>query len=109
MTALLPAFHASMFPFSSAKIKRAVVFGPPTRKLVVLLKTIPVGAAFTPGMLTTRARFTPPASYKVDLAFPLSETHQGLVGERAMPHGLTKSESVNVAIPGTLDTRFCWI
>src|ERR1051326_1796081 len=109
MTAFAPVFHASILPFSFAKMNRAVVPGPPTRKLDVLLNTVPVGAEFAPGIVTTRARFTPPPSYNVALAVPLFETHQGLPPERAMPHGLTKSGSVNVAKPGISDTRFSWI
>jgi len=37
---------------------------------------------------------------------PLSETQKGLVEEKAIPHGLTRSGSVVLATPGISDTKF---
>src|SRR5262245_4467036 len=76
------------------------------------LNTVPVGAP--PGMDTTRlfrcsGLVTPPVVtspvYRVLTSAPLSETQNAALGDREMPHGLTRFGSWIVATPGWSATR----
>src|SRR6185369_16417315 len=64
-------------------------------KLLVKLKTVPVGAEgpvcpLAGGMVTTRGWGAPVKSYKVDSPIPLSEIHQGDPEARESPQALTR-------------------
>ncbi len=81
---------------------------PLTLKPPVALKTIPVGAP--PGMPTTSGRVTgmllrTPPEYSVETSVPLSDTHAGVAGPKARPHGLTRLGSVMRATPSMSETR----
>lgn len=54
--------------------------------------------------MLTGMPFTAPR-YSVATSAPLSDTHNGLVGEALIPHGLTKFVSCTWATPGWSDTR----
>src|SRR5271166_5445957 len=105
-TALVPfePCHEEMVPSSVAKMKFAGLG----------LKTWPSGAAVPVdpmggGMVTTSERGVPVLLYNVASPVPLSETQNGLVGEKDTPHGLTRLGSVHAARPGMSETRFCWL
>src|SRR6516164_4010211 len=101
-----------MVPSSVAKTNSDA--DPPGRaKLLVLLKTCPLGAEggvppMGGGMVTTKPCFTPLPLYKVAKPVLLSFTHHGLVEEDESPHGFTTSGSVELASPGMSETKFCW-
>src|SRR6266568_6238744 len=114
-----PGFHASIAPFSEAKMNSAEPEWPAgswTKKPARSgLNTWPVGAPEV--MFTTRTWATEvgvaPAN-RVVLSEPLSDTHNGepgawsVPGVAARPHALSRSGSVNGATPGMSDTRLTW-
>ena len=46
-----------------------------------------------------------PPEYSVETSMPLSETHAGVAGPKARPHGLTRLGSVMRATPSMSETR----
>src|SRR5216683_6657420 len=114
-----PGFHASIAPFSEAKMNSAEPELPAaswTKKPVRSgLNTWPVGAPEV--MFTTRTWATGPGAApanSVVLSEPLSDTHSGdpgawsVPGVAARPHALSRSGSVNGATPGMSETRLTW-
>src|SRR6266702_6640138 len=114
-----PGFHASIAPFSEAKMNSAEPEWPAasctTKPARSGLNTWPVGApevTFTTRTLTTELGVTP--ANRVVLSEPLSDTHSGepgawsVPGVAARPQALSRSGSVSGATPGMSDTRFTW-
>src|SRR5215470_2486714 len=81
-----------------------------TTKLIVLLNTLPVGAAvFTPagaGIATAGAICLPRLVYSVERPVPLSETCHGPFRLCDSPQGLTRLLSRTSARFGRSETRF---
>src|ERR1051325_8479480 len=80
-------------------------------KPVVALLTTPVGADAPepPGagmVIVPGATGCPVPSRLVDFPDPFSDIQSPLLSPKAIPHGLTRFESVLFAIPGTSETRF---
>src|SRR5438046_2345149 len=109
-------FHPEIVPYSVAKRKSA---GCPlaSAKLVVPLKTMPVGAdGLLPlgggGMVTTSGWLgdgpgVPLPRYTVETPVLLTAIQSGPPGADAMPHGLTKLASIRFAMPeASSATRF---
>src|SRR6266550_3547786 len=91
-------FQPTMFPVSEAKMKAAghdATLQGVMAKSVVALPTTPVGrppgivTSDRPGFLTSGLPARSPRK-RLALLVPLSETQNGLVPLRAIPHGLTK-------------------
>src|SRR5260370_36221266 len=114
-----PGFHASIAPFSEAKMNSAAPEVPAaswTKKPVRSgLNTWPVGAPEV--MFTTRTWATGPGAAPANtvvLSEPLSDTHSGdpgtwsVPGVAARPHALSRSGSVSGATPGMSETRLTW-
>src|SRR5262249_9521812 len=77
----------------------------PTRKFPAMpANTAPVGPPSTPTTSGTIEMVVPLLEYSVDLSFPLSATHHGLLGLRVSPQALTRFGSVMAAAPGTSET-----
>src|ERR1700749_4572354 len=77
---------------------------PPTRKLPAPaeLNTWPVGP---PGTETGACAVAPVPLYTVDTFDAASDTQNGLVAEKEMPHGFLRLGSVTAARPGTSEMR----
>src|SRR5581483_3054773 len=104
-------FHPEIVPSSVTNMKKAFCPGA-TSKLVVKLKTFPVGedGPFCPGgggIVTTNGCGVPVALYKVETPVPLSDTHHGPPEERESPQAFTRLGSMfgTVATVGELAVR----
>src|SRR6266540_3608502 len=97
-------FHPRIAPSSLANRNSAGPDAVPlvTTKLVVPLKTAPVGP---PPTWTSSATFAPAAVYSVDRSVPLSATHQGVVGPAVRPQALTRFGSMVSAGLAPSETR----
>src|SRR5947209_8726577 len=99
----------SIMPSSVAKRKRSPLKAPAAAPGP--LNTWPVGDRVPPpafGKLTTSPCLTPEPLYSVAVPVLLSETQNGVVGPKEIPHGLTSWASVLAAIPEMSEERFDW-
>src|SRR5438552_1939619 len=106
-------FQPEMVPSSVTKMNLA---GLPEESSnpVPSLNCWPVGAEGPvlprgPGIVTTSDWATPLPSYRVATPVPLSDTQMNVFWPKDIPQALTRFGSVNMARPGTSETRFvCW-